>query len=202
MSRFAIRPLVASLAVTLAAGAFAGTASAAPTDTSPAAQSGAGHMGKPGAGPRGHHFRGMRDALWLPGVGPIGKDEVAKLKLDTNQQALFDTARQAQQDFRKSMRESAMTRHKALDSQLQAGKLDPRALADAQAQSRQQRQSQADQVRQKWLAVWDSLNDGQRQQVTSFVKERQARWEQHRKEGRPGMDHRPAAPADAPPAAS
>ncbi|ANN77616.1 hypothetical protein [Bordetella flabilis] len=202
MSRFAIRPIVASLAVTLAAGVFAGTASAAPSDTPAAAQSGADHMGKHGAGPRGHHFQGMRDALWLPGVGPIGKQEVAKLKLDTNQQALFDAARQAQQDFHKSMRESMMTRHKTLDSQLQAGKLDPHALADAQSQSRQERQSQADQVRQKWLAVWDSLNDAQRQQVTSFVKERQARWEQRRKEGRPGMGHHPAAPADAPPSAT
>jgi protein CpxP len=202
MSRFAIRPIVASLAVTLAAGAFAGAASAAPDASPPAAESGAGHMGKGPGAHRFHHMQAMRDALWLPGVGPIGKNEVAKLKLDANQQALFDAARQSQQDLRKSMREGAMNRHKTLDAQLQAGKLDPHALADAQAQTRQQRQGQVDQVRLKWLALWDGLNDGQRQQVTQFVKERQARWEAHRKESHSGTGHRPAPAAPAAPSSS
>ncbi|ARP90471.1 hypothetical protein CAL14_09360 [Bordetella genomosp. 9] len=203
MTRFAIRPIVASLAVTLAAGAFAGTATAAP-DASPsaAAQSAAGPEGRGPAGHRFHHMAAMRDALWLPGVGPIGKQEVAKLKLDAKQQALFDAARQAQQDLRKSVRERGMARHKALDAQLQAGKLDPHALVQDETQGRQQAQAQAEQVRQKWLALWDSLNDGQRQQITQFVKERQARMEARRKqerEGRDGAGHReqPAAPPSA-----
>jgi hypothetical protein len=192
MSRFAIRPIVASLAVTLAAGAFAGAASAAPDASPPAAGSAASHAGQ---GHRFHHMQAMRDAFWLPGVGPIGKKELTELKLDARQQALFDEARQAQLDLRKSMRENAMSRRKTLDTQLQAGKLDPHALADAQAQNRQQMQGQADQVRQKWLALWDGLNDGQRQQVTQFVKERQARWEAHRKENRSGAGHHRPAPA-------
>jgi uncharacterized membrane protein len=200
MSRFAIRPIVAGLAVALSAGTFAGTAIAAPSDTPTATQPSPDHMGK--GGPRMHQrMQAMRDAFWLPGVGPVGKQEVAKLKLDANQQSLFDAAQQAQQDLRKSMRESARNRHKTLDTQLQAGKLDPHALSDAQGQARQQMQGQAEQVRQKWLAVWDSLNDGQRQQVTQFVKARQARWEAHRKEGRPGAGHHPVAP-DAQPSAS
>lgn len=207
MSRFAIRPMVASLAVALAAGAFAGAASAAPDATAAAGQSSANHAGKDAGGPRFHHMREMRDAIWLPGVGPIGKKEVAALKLDANQQSLFTAAQQAQESFHKSMRENAMNRRKTLDEQLKAGKLDPHALADAQTQARQQMQSQGEQVRQKWLALWDSLNDGQRQQVTQFVKERQdrmhARMEEHRKEGRPGAGHSSApAPAPAAPATS
>ncbi|OZI19109.1 hypothetical protein CAL26_15750 [Bordetella genomosp. 9] len=206
MSRFAIRPVVASLALAVAAGTFAGAASAAPDASTSAAQpstaqSGASHSGKSADGRRFHHMQGMRDALWVPGVGPLGKKEVAALKLDANQQALFSAAQQAQQDFGKSMREGMATRHQTLDQQLQAGKLDPHALADAQAQARQQYQGRADEVRQKWLAVWDSLNDGQRQQVTQFVKDRQARMqerrEEHRKDGRPGAERRPAPAAPA-----
>ena len=34
------------------------------------------------------------------------------------------------------------------------------------------------QARDQWLAVWDSLNDAQRSQVASMLKERQARMEQ------------------------
>jgi hypothetical protein len=203
MSRYVIRPIVASLAVALAAGTFAGAASAA-TDSSPAAaESSAGDMGKGHAGHRFHRMQAMRDALWLPGVGPIGKKEVEQLKLDANQQSLFTAARQAQQDFRKAMRENAMNRRKTLESQLQAGKLDPHALTDARSQARQQMQGQADQVRQKWLALWDSLNDGQRQQVTQFVKDRQARWEARRKEHHGGASHhRPAPAAPAAPGAA
>jgi uncharacterized membrane protein len=200
MSRFAIRPIVASLAVALAAGTFAGAASAAPDASPAAAQSGASHWGKD-SGHHFHHMQGMRDAIWLPGVGPIGKQEVTALKLDTNQQSLFTAAQQAQQDFHKSMRENMMNRHKTLDDQLKAGKLDPHALADSQGQARQQMQGQSDQVRQKWLALWDSLSDGQRQQVTQYVKDRQARMQEHRqehrKEGHSGATHNstPAAPA-------
>ncbi|CAM3415243.1 LTXXQ motif family protein [Bordetella sputigena] len=206
MNRFAIRPVVASLALAVAAGTFAGAASAAPDASSSAAQSSAAQSSaaQPGKDAGGRHFhpmQGMRDALWVPGVGPVGKKEVAALKLDANQQSLFTSAQQAQQDFDKSMREGMASRHKVLDQQLQAGKLDPHALMDAQTQARQQTQARADEVRQKWLAVWDSLNDGQRQQVTQFVKDRQARMqerrEEHRKEGRTGANHRPAPAAPA-----
>lgn len=206
MTRFAIRPVVASLALAVAAGTFAGAASAAPDAASSTTQSGAAQAGasQPGKDADGRHFhpmQGMRDALWVPGVGPIGKKEVTALKLDANQQSLFTAAQQAQQDFHKSMRDGMASRHKALDQQLQAGKLDPHALTDAQAQARQQIEGRADEVRQKWLAVWDSLNDGQRQQVTQFVKDRQARMqerrEEHRKEGRTGASHRPAPAAPA-----
>ncbi|WP_427183335.1 hypothetical protein ACL598_14240 [Bordetella bronchialis] len=205
MTRIAIRPIVASLAVALAAGTFAGAASAAP-DTSAAAatQSSPARPGKEAGGHHFHRMQGMRDAVWVPGVGPIGKKEVTALKLDDKQQSLFTAAKQAQEDFHKSMRERMMSRHQLLDEQLKAGKLDPHALLDAQGQAKQQMQGQADQVRQKWLALWDSLNDGQRQQVTQFVKDRQARMQErrqermeHRKDGRPGAGQQraPAAPA-------
>jgi hypothetical protein len=189
MSRIAIRPVLASIALALAAGSLAAPAFAAVGDT-PAATAATPHHGAKGD----HHWQGMRDSLWLPGVGPVGKDDVAKLKLDAGQQALFKTAQDSQRDFRKSMFESAKTRHSALDAQLKAGKLDPHALADAEDQARQGREAQAGKIRQNWLAVWDSLNDGQRQQLTDSVKARQAKWEA-RKQNHTG--HHPGKPAPA-----
>ncbi|MFC4276522.1 hypothetical protein [Achromobacter aloeverae] len=214
MSRFALRPIIAGLSLTLAAGALSGTALAAAATDAPAAAPAAtapqgGHAGKGShAGPGEHRrWEGMRDALWIPGLGPIGKKEVDQLKLNTQQEGLFKTAQEAQRDLGKSMHEAGRSRHQLLDEQIKAGKLDPHALMDQESQSRQQFQGQVDQVKQKWLAVWDSLNDTQRGQVTQFVKQRQARWEADRKEHRGehrGPDgHRPPpagapAPADKP----
>jgi protein CpxP len=201
MSRIAFRPIVASIALALATGALAAPAFAAVGDAPPAAATAPHHDGKRHDG---HHWQGMRDGLWLPGIGPIGKQEVTQLKLDANQQALFKTAQDSQRDFFKSTRESSMARHKTLDDQLKAGQLDPHALATADVQNRQNREGQANQVRQNWLAVWDGLNDGQRQQVTQFVKARQAKWEAQ-KDSHKGGHHgqRPGgAPAPAPQSAS
>lgn len=180
MSRIAFRPVIAGVALTLACSALAGTALAAASDAAPAA----GHTMQDHHGHMDHrHWHGMRDAMWLPGVGPVGKQEVDQLRLDANQQTLFKAAQEAQRDLRKSMREAAGARHKALEAQLQAGKLDPHALSDQQGQSMQQLHAQAEQARQKWLAVWDGLNDGQRQQVALFLKDRQAKWEAHKQGG-------------------
>ncbi|MGH8817238.1 MAG: hypothetical protein ACREX5_11660, partial [Achromobacter pestifer] len=52
------------------------------------------------------------------------------------------------------------------------------------------------QVRDQWLAVWDSMNDTQRGQVTKLVKDREAKMqERHAKmEGRHGGKGRGAMP--------
>jgi len=76
------------------------------------------------------------------------------------------------------MREAGGKRHELLASQLESGKLDPHALAAREDQGRDQFRQQAEQVRGKWLAAWDSLNDGQRQQVTEWVKARQAKMQE------------------------
>jgi len=215
MSRFALRPIIAGLSLTLAAGALSGTAltaaatdasTAAPAATAPADGSQAGRPGKgPHAGPGEHRrWEGMRDSLMIPGLGPIGKKEVDQLKLNTQQQGLFKTAQDAQRDLGKSMHEAGRARHKLLDDQINSGKLDPHALMDQEGKSRQQFQGQVDQVKQKWLAVWDSLSDGQRGQVTQFVKQRQARWEaarnEHRGDHRGPDGHRPPPPPAGAPA--
>jgi protein CpxP len=200
MKKFGFRPVLAGVALALAtATAFAATTPAAATDGQAAT---AKHHGW-------HHHRnhgGMHSALMVPGVGPIGKREVRALKLTAAQQTQFDAAKTAQMALRKKMRESFHARRKAISQQLAAGKLDPHALVAQSAQGRDAFKADADKVRNQWLAVWDSLNDGQRQQVVAFMKKRQA-WmkkhhgwrghgDHHAMHGH-GMHHR-ATPASAP----
>jgi len=196
MSRYAIRSSLAALGFIVAAGGLAGTAVAAPDADTVRPAHGKFHDAK-----HGHHRGGMmmRDGVWVPGVGPLSKKQVESLKLDAKQQAAFDEARQAQGTLRQSMRDAGTKRHELLASQLASGKLDPHALATGEDQGRDQFRQQAEQVRGKWLAAWDTLNDGQRQQVTEWVKARQAKMQerharmQERHAGKPGGAPQPAA---------
>ena len=196
MSRFAIRSNLAALAFVAATGGLvAGSVMAAPP---PPADGGPGAMHH---GPRGEFHKGMRDGLFIPGIGPVSKAQVDQLKLDDKQQALFKTAQDGQRSLHEAMRASGGKRHDLLKSQLDSGKLDPRALMAQSDQTRDQFRAQGQQVRDQWLAVWDSLNDTQRGQVTKLVKDREAKMqERHAKmEGRHGGKGRGAPPA--PPAA-
>lgn len=190
MSRFAIRSTLAAVTFALAAGGLAGTAVAAPPEDG----------GMPHSMNRAEHMGGMRDGLWIPGLGPVGKKHVEQLKLDAKQQALFKTAQDSQRDLHKAMREAGVKRHELLKAQVDSGKLDPRALVAQSDQAREQFRGEAQKVRGNWLAVWDSLNDGQRAQVTQFYKERMAKMQERRERGeghrgRPAAQGAPAAPA-------
>ncbi|AVJ27929.1 hypothetical protein [Achromobacter spanius] len=204
MSRFAIRSNLAVLAIVAASSGFAaGSAMAAPP---PPAEGGPAAMHE---GHRGGGFhKGMRDGLLIPGLGPVSKAQVAELKLDAKQEALFKTAQEGQRGLHEAMRADGGKRHDLLKSQLDSGKLDPRALIEQSEKRRDAFGPQAKQVRDQWLAVWDSLNDTQRGQVTKIVKEREARMaERHAKmearHGEKGRAGKPGAPAagDVPPPA-
>ncbi|GAB1579426.1 hypothetical protein [Bordetella petrii] len=176
MSRYAIRSSLAALSFVVAAGGLAGAAVAAPGE-------GMGGMQEAHGKYHGHH-RGMMmrdgDGVGVPGIGPLSQKQIDALKLDAKQQAAFDAARQAQRDLHTARREAGSKRHELLASQLESGKLDPRALMASHDENRDQFRKQAEQVREKWLAAWDGLNDGQRQQITEIVKERHARMQERR----------------------
>jgi hypothetical protein len=194
MSRNAIRAAVAGAALALTAGAVSLPVLAATDASQPAA------AGAPAApthhggfhGGKGEHRFGpevmWRGGLLIPGLGPISKAQLDALKLDASQQSLVQQARDAQRDLFKARHDAFEKNRELLDQQATAGKLDPRALVSAADASREQFRTQDGQVRDKWLAVWDSLNDTQRIQVAGFVKEREAhakamheRMEQHKK---------------------
>jgi periplasmic protein CpxP/Spy len=201
MTRFPLRVSVAALALAAGVGATSAFAQSAPADA-PAAP--AQHMGHHGSK---HDMRMMwRDAMMIPGLGPIGKHQVQELKLTAAQQAQFKDAQDAQRALFEARRDAMTRQHVLLDQQVTAGKLDPRALVSTQEANRQQFQTQAGQVRDKWLAVWDGLSDAQRTQVAGFIKAREARMQsmrerhQEHKGHMSGMNHG-AQPAAAPGAA-
>lgn len=196
MSRFAIRSSLAALSLAMAATGLSATAVAAP-DADGARHEQRQHR----SGKHGHHHAGMKmqGEFMIPGVGPLTKKQIEALKLDAKQQAAFDAARDAQRELRKSMRSTGGQRHELLKAQLASGKLDPHALAARQDESKGQFREQAVQVRGKWLAAWDTLNDAQRQQVTELVKARQAKMQERRAKLKEGQDGKTApAPAQAP----
>ncbi|SAI74678.1 Uncharacterised protein [Bordetella ansorpii] len=181
MSRIALRHTLAGLSMAITAGLLSAPTIAATTDAPAATQSSAAkatpdaHKGPRGErhGRHGHHMG--RDGMMIPGLGPVSKAQLDTLKLDANQQGLVQQARDAQLSLFKAHREAGAGRHQLLDKQLADGKLDPRALMAASEANRDQFRTQAGQVRDKWLAVWDSLNDTQRGQVAELVKAREAR---------------------------
>ncbi len=198
MKKTLIRPLTAGLALALAT-AFSGTVSAAPT-TDPAVQAPiqAAPGGKPGHGPHGKpgmHREMKRDALFIPGLGPIPKEQVDALKLTADQQKLVDDLRSEQQSAHEKMRGEHESRRAALEAQLSANKLDPAALVKASNDARDARRDTAEAFEKKGLAIWDSLNDTQRGQVTAFVKERHEKMaDRHAKRERAGASA-PSQPA-------
>lgn len=192
MKKVALRPILAGLALAIAATATV----AAPAPTTDA-QSTATAVHKGGPGHRGPHA-GMRDGLFIPGLGPIGKQQVDALKLDAPQTAKLTTARDAQRSLMERMHTARQAHEKALNDQIAAGKLDPHALVDSSESEHGRFKAEADKVRADWLAVWDSLNDGQRKQVTGFVKERQARMARERAaHPRQGGEEQPGNAPDA-----
>ncbi|HEX7749392.1 MAG TPA: hypothetical protein VF445_11625 [Bordetella sp.] len=202
MTRFPLRVCVAALALAAGAGTTSAFAQSAPADAPTAPAAHAWHHGS-----RHDMHKMWRDAMMIPGLGPIGKHQVQELNLSAPQQAQFKQARDAQRALFEARRDAMTRQHVLLDEQVAAGKLDPRALESTQEASQQQFQTQAGQVRDKWLAVWDGLSDAQRTQVVGFVKAREAKMQSMRErhqEHKGGMGHmghagQPAAAPDAAP---
>lgn len=171
MSRYALRSTLAGLSMALAAG-LASPVNATPGDAPTVA--GAMHKGH-----HGSHGVAPDKGVMLPGLGPLSQEQLEQLKLDAKQQEQVKTAQTAAQELRTSMRDSGKTRHDLVGEQLKNDKLDPRALIEHSNKERDQLRQRMIQVQANWLAVWDSLNDTQRKQVTEFVKERHAKMQAH-----------------------
>lgn len=201
MTRIPLRASAAGIVLALAAGVGATSAYAAdasqPT-TPPAAGAPAQPHGQWHHGDMGHKHMMWRGSMMIPGLGPISRHQVQELKLTADQQAKLKQAQDAQRSLFEARRD-AMTKQRVLaDQELSSGKIDPRALVSAWEANRQPLQAQEGQMRDKWLAVWDSLTDAQRTQVAGFVKAREAKMQAMRDRHHEHMHHAPA-PADAAP---
>lgn len=117
----------------------------------------------------------------------------AKLKLNSQQAALWDEAEQKTQpseEERKQMR----AQHARWLAALADPGFDPHPWAAEMDQARAARMSHMKDVQDAWLAVWDTLDTDQRTQARGFLHARAAHMGMHWKKHMPEA-HEPNAPA-------
>lgn len=130
----------------------------------------------------GHHQH-HRAAMLVPGYGPLGEKSVEALKLNEDQNKLLQEARDAQKAEREQRFEGMKEKREARLETLKAGKLDPRAALKDADKAREAVSERHEKISEKWLALWDSLDDGQQklvaQQFTQRAEQRSERMKQH-----------------------
>jgi Spy/CpxP family protein refolding chaperone len=156
-------------ALVLAFGLAAG-ASAAPGDASPATP--AAPMQGPGAGAPmpGYGMQGMHGMHGGErGMRAFGRlhDE---LKLDAKQEAAWSEAAKATREQHAAMRERFRSQHDEMIAALNQPGADLRALAKRSDDLRAEQQKMHEATRDRWLAVYDTLNPEQKEKARLFVK--------------------------------
>ncbi|WP_153110455.1 Spy/CpxP family protein refolding chaperone [Propionivibrio limicola] len=169
--RFSPRLLVAALAMSLglAANSFAG----------PRGGSGGEAVG-PGFDRPGHH------QMFLGGKGMQRLHD--DLKLDARQETLWKAAESFAKETHDGMRERFRKHHEEMKALIDKPNADLRALAKRADDFRAEGQKLRDTVRDRWLAVYDSLNPEQKEKARQFLKAGFDRME--RKGGRHDRDDR------------
>jgi Spy/CpxP family protein refolding chaperone len=124
----------------------------------------------PAPGPSGDRAaKGQRQrGLLLPGLGSLPKAELEALKLTAEQQLQVAALHTAQHQAHERLRAERQSHYAALKQQLDAGKLDPRALAKRADAHRAAARVAEDQA----LVIWDGLSEAQKTRVTAFIKAR------------------------------
>lgn len=144
-------------------GTVQGVAASAPTD--------AQHSHRAGKMHRQHrHHRDI--AMWVPGYGPVNTALMQSLALSDGQTQALKDAQAAQKELRSDRRASMKAAKTARLAGLESGKLDPKAAFDQAEKLQQQSADQRRQVGQKWMAVWNSLDQTQQQKVSAYFKDR------------------------------
>lgn len=138
-------------------------------------------------GRHGHHEwkRHGEPGVMIPGAGPISPRLLKDLSLDAAQTQQLEDARKAQRTLRDAHRDTMAAAFKLRSEQLEAGKLDPRAMLQAQQDARVKQQADVKVVQDKWLALWDSLTAQQQAKVVQHLKtqdERRERRMQHHRD--------------------
>lgn len=173
--------LLATAAMAFAAVSYAGTASAdaaaradAKGPSPVASQAVQGVTAERGHGHKQHRkHHGMKDvALWIPGYGPVGKDVVESLSLDSKQTALLKDAQEysAAQFEQRTDRKGA--RGAARQGVKPGAQLDPHGAAKEQQARFADMQKRSMEGTQKWLNVWDSLEPAQQQTLAAHVSQK------------------------------
>ncbi|WP_442597821.1 hypothetical protein ACSBPU_10245 [Parapusillimonas sp. JC17] len=125
----------------------------------------------------GHHHKHMKhghaDAgLWVPGYGPVSKRFVDTLSLTEQQSKVLDDARSAQKQLRADRGDGMKAAFKEKREQVKQGKIDPRAALKQADAKHEQLRAERRQIDEKWLAVWESLDQSQQDKVVAHMNER------------------------------
>lgn len=132
---------------------------------------------------RGHHhkrFRSGHAAMLIPGYGPIPKDVVESLSLNADQVALLDDAKSFMKELRQEKREQF---HKAKENRASGSEraaLDPHAALQRQQERHEAMLQTRTKGTEKWLELWDALDDGQQQTLSEYVADRAEKRAQRR----------------------
>lgn len=103
------------------------------------------------------NFNRHQNGLWIPGYGMVSSQTVDSLQLNDQQNKLLEEAR----NFSKDLRQKHTKDFKQKRSQNEDKIINPHAANDRMLQ----RQESAN----KWLAVWDSLDEAQKKTVSDAV---------------------------------
>lgn len=117
-----------------------------------------------GDGPSGP---GMHGSMMMHGMKDMSRlhDD---LKLDAKQEALWQDAIKAGKDNMDAMREQHRKQHDDMLAQLKQPGADLRAVLKKMDDFRAEAQKQRDTGRDRWLAVYDSLNADQKEKARVF----------------------------------
>jgi uncharacterized membrane protein len=172
-STLAVKLSVLALALAFQGAAFAAQPASGETAAPAVAADSAttAHHARSGHHKRwGHHH--LHAAMWVPGYGPVGRKELAALKLDDAQTQLLTSAQSAQKAFRQQRHERMEQARKARAESLDSGKIDPhQAVAQGEQAMQADRDARAN-VQKQWLALWDALKPEQQQDLAKAFKER------------------------------
>ena len=170
------------LAAVTAALALCGTAYAATGDSSSAtAQAAAtaapeqasGQHHKHGRHHKSMHGHHMRDAaLVVPGYGPLRAKFVESLALTDTQSKLVKEAQAEQKETRSARRDAMKAGKSERMEQLKSGKLDPKAALKQAENAHDQVREERSKLNEKWLAVWDALDETQQNKIAVHLNER------------------------------
>ncbi|MDY0271520.1 MAG: Spy/CpxP family protein refolding chaperone [Advenella sp.] len=190
ISSFVVKSLTAATAA-LAIGSTFSVAVAQPQDAgsrqgmSQKMGDGYGQYHKGERGQFKHHGKQMRTqaAIVIPGFGPASQQLVDDLKLNDEQKAKLQAALENQKQARGEPREMFKKTFDLRKQQVESGKLDPKAMLEAQKQSRAAMQEKRDAHQAQWLALWDSFTPEQQTTVGKYYQD-SAQKMQERKEQR------------------
>ena len=138
----------------------------------------------------GHH---MRDAaLVVPGYGPLRAKFVESLALTDAQVKLVNDAKAEQKEARSARRDAMKAGMKQRMEQLKSGKLNPEAALKQAEKAHDQAREERSKLNEKWLAVWDALDETQQNKIAVHLNERAEKFAKHAQKRAEKHGHRGA----------